>query len=409
MPAFLTDAGFYLIVFALGYVLDADGASSRDVALVFGVYSLLYAVAAPALGRASDARGRRLSVLAGSLLFACAAASLAGLIEIRAVGETVEVASGASVGVGAVAYTGIAFLALANALFWPAFQARIGDRNPEPAALARALRFFNVGWTSGKALGFLLAGALFSFAPSLCLLAGAGAGALVFLVLVIFDGRIESAGPEVPAATSSDNKPDAARETKRSFLVAALVSNLVLWGSLATLKALAPKLGESLGVGALETGSLLFLALSAQGVGFFLLGNSTRWTYRVGTLLAAVPAALAGLALVYVAGAESLGPVALGLVAAGAGAVVIGGAQAVTYTASVFYSLDFDQKRGLRTGIHEAVLALGGSLPILGGALADASGNLQAPLLFMGAICVVGALLIGWILRGEFARTGRAS
>jgi MFS family permease len=225
---------------------------------------------------------------------------------------------------------------------------------------------------------------------------------------LILDRPIQPAVLAPPAATSPETSSPV-RETKRSFLVAALISNLVLWGSLATLKALAPKLGESLGVGALATGSLLFLALSAQGAGFFLLGNSKRWTYRVGTLLAAVPAALAGLALVYVAGAQSLGPVALGLVAAGAGAVVIGGAQAVTYTASVFYSLDYDTKRGLRTGIHEAVLALGGSLPIVGGALADASGNLQAPLLFMGAICVLGALAVGWNLRREFARSGRAS
>jgi hypothetical protein len=48
-----------------------------------------------------------------------------------------------------------------------------------------------------------------------------------------------------------------------------------------------------------------------------------------------------------VTGAEALGPLGLGLFAAAAGAAVIGGAQAVTYTASVFYSLDFDDKRGL--------------------------------------------------------------
>ena len=37
--------------------------------------------------------------------------------------------------------------------------------------------------------------------------------------------------------------------------------------------------------------------------------------------------------------------------------VIVGLAQAVTYAASVFYSLDHDEKRGMRTGIHEAVLA----------------------------------------------------
>jgi hypothetical protein len=57
------------------------------------------------------------------------------------------------------------------------------------------------------------------------------------------------------------------------------------------------------------------------------------------------------------------------------GALLVGLAQGVTYACSVFYSLDYDQRRGLRTGIHERVLALGGALPLAGGALADASGG----------------------------------
>lgn len=384
-------------MFALQYALDADGASSRDVALVFGIYTLSYAVIAPLFGRFSDGRGRRWSVLAGSLLFACAAGATGALLELHPGADGLTVSTPSSfLGVRGVAYSGVALLAVANALFWPAFQARIGDRERDPAALSHAILFFNIGWTSGKALGFLVAGLLFKAAPSACVPAGAACGALAFFILLMG----ERTGAATPTAPASDPTPPAPSPSptpqgvKRRFLVAALIANLVLWGSLATLKALAPKLGESLGVGAREVGAILFVALAAQALGFWRLGAAGRYSagaYRAGALCAAIPAALAGLVAVYGAGHATSG---IGLVAALCGAVFLGLAQAVTYTSSVTYSLDYDERRGLRTGIHEAVLAVGGGLPILGGELADRTGNLQAPILLMLGIGLVGAFLV---------------
>jgi hypothetical protein len=166
----------------------------------------------------------------------------------------------------------------------------------------------------------------------------------------------------------------------------------------ATLKGLAPKLGDHLGVGAGEMGALLFLTLVAQGVGFFALGSSERWGYRRATLLAAVPAAVLGLGLWLLAG--RLDGV-LVLAVAGLGALAVGAAQAVTYAASVFYSIDYDERRGLRTGIHEAVLGIGGGLEILGGILADATGRPDAPLLLMIGLGLVASAGGVWLLRGS--------
>ncbi|MGE0708716.1 MAG: MFS transporter [Planctomycetota bacterium] len=385
LAAFLTDAAFYLGLFALTHALKADGASSRGVALVVGIYTLAYAAAAPALGRTSDRR-RDLSVLLGAGLFASvfSALSLALTLELRDGVLRVSARVGEA---RALVYLAMTVLAAANAMFWPALQARIGDRVSDPDALARAMRTFNVAWTSGKALGFLAGGLLFRLAPGVALATVAGAGWLIVLALVLDRG---AAG----AAPREDRGPAArmpvAQPRKRAFLLAALLANFTLWGATSTLAGLAPKLAEGWGISVPETGVLLFLSTAAQGVAFVWLGSGRRWAYRPGLLAAAVPCAALGL----------LGLATSGLVVALLGAVMVGVAQAVTYAASVFYSLDHDERRGLRTGIHEAVLAAGGALPILGGQIADSTGQVMAPVwLLLGIAAPLGLLLALVLLR----------
>lgn len=403
LPAFLTDASFYLALFTLSEVLHASGASSRAVAAVFGTYTVAYAAIVPWLGRATDRSSRRGSLIAGSGLFLLTSLFLAGALELTpaAAGGLADVRLRFPVpgGVSAVVYASMAAYALANALFWPALQARIGDCEPDPAALVRAIRRFNVGWTAGKALGFLVGGLLLQHLASGSL---AVVGAAAALVLVSVAVRPRPAPATTGGDTSAAAPPAAApvdrpRAEKRAFLLAGLVANFVLWGSLATVKALAPKLGEALGLDAFQTGALVFAALVAQGVGFVALDRATRWAYRPHLLVAAAPASALGLALVY--GADGFAVALLGVVLVGLG-------QAVTYTASVFYSLAYDGRRGLRTGIHEAVLGAGGALPILGGQVADLTGDLRAPLAVVGVASVVAAIGVAWLLFGGAGRRG---
>jgi len=387
VPAFLTDGGFYLILFTLTHVLNASGASSGEVALVFGIYTIAYAVMAPFIGGASDAQGRRRSVLVGSLIFAATAGGLVYTVELTPTDAGLDVGSRIPLlGARGWVYTGMALFALANAFFWPAFQARIGDREPDAEAMGRAIRSFNVGWTLGKGSGFLTAGLLFAKKPEACLPVGCVCGALVFLTLLF--------GERAPASEHSHEAPppssDHPRALKRGFLLAALAANFMVWGAISTLKGLAPKLGDALSLGPIETGALLFSALAAQALGFVVLGRAERWSYRRLNLLLVGPATLGGLLLLYVAGHL---PLAI------AGALLIGLAQSVTYATSVFYSLDYDERRGLRTGIHEAVLAFGGALPIAGGFLADATGELRASLVLMAALALLATVVVAWLLR----------
>jgi MFS family permease len=401
LPAFLLDAACYLAFFVLSHLVDEGGGDSLDVALVFGIYTALYAVLAPLLGRASDGRGRRRGLLLGAALQVAVPLLLVqALVVTPGGGPRGFSVSARWLSVPALAYLAVAVIAVANACFWPAFQARIGDRERDPAGLGRAIRVFNVGWTMGKALGFVAGGALYAWSPVGCLQAVAGAG--VVLLLAIACDPTPGGGPrrgEAPAPVVEEGPTALPRELKRAYLLSALAANLILWGAVATLAGLAPKLlGEVADLSPLQEGLVLGGALGAQGLAFFALGDSRRWAYRPGGLLAAVPVALGGLGLLWFA---------QGLGLAIAAGLLLGLAQALTYAASVFYSLDFDTHRGLRTGIHEANLALGGALPILGGWLADISGELRAPLAMMLGIGLVATLLVTTLLLRAERRRGR--
>jgi MFS family permease len=381
VAAFLTDAAFYLVVFALTHALSATGATSRAVALVLGVYTLAYAVAAPVLGRLSD-RFRFASVVAGASLFALVYLGLALSLHLEVQGSgglSVRSAFGSP---EALTYAAMSTLAIANALFWPALQARIGDRATDSTQLARSVRVFNVAWTSGKAVGFLIGGLLFVSSPQLCLWLVVGAGAVV-LIAVLSEGDARRAAQAEPERLAVD------QERKRAFLGAALIANFALWGAMNTLAGLAPKLAQGWQLSVSETGILLAMALAAQGLTFMALGSGRRWAYRSVTLLIALPAACAGLVLLALS--ASLLPALIG-------AVVVGAGQAVSYAASVFYSLDHDERRGFRTGIHEAVLAAGGAIPVVGGQIADVTGEILAPVWLILAVSVPASLAIAWLL-----------
>jgi MFS family permease len=381
LPAFLTDGGFYLALFTLSHALEVAGASNARIALCFGIYNLAYMFAAPLLGRLSD-RHRGASVLVGGLIFALVYTLLAGVMNFETGSAGVTVSLGGGGELALACYGAMAAMALANALFWPAFQARIADREPTPEALEAAIRSFNIAWTAGKSAGFLAGGLLFVRAPQACLWLVAAAGWTVVACALL------DRAPKGIGVATDPVQSDVPKRRKGAFLLAALLANFALWGAVSTLKGLAPTLAHGWALSPQQTGILLAAMLAAQGVGFMAL-QSGRWTYRPKLLAAALPVACLGLAsLVWARGLGLALPAAL----------MIGWAQAVTYAASVYYSLDFDERRGLRTGIHEAVLAGGGCLPILGGVIADQTGDELASLWLMLGIGVALALVVGGLL-----------
>jgi MFS family permease len=402
LPAFLLDGLFYLVVFTLTHHLDAAGYPTRDVAMVLGLYSFTYCVLAATLGRTSDrggANGRRRSLIGAGLLITALPLLLAAAIEVRATDGELEVLSRVPLSLRTVCYVGVAAFGLSNALFWPAFQARMGDRYADADVRGRAIRTFNLGWTSGKASGFLAGGLVYAWSPAACLPAAGLAGGLV-LILQLLDRRPgEGASSPAPSAGGSSGSSPAglSRAVKQAFLLSALAANFAVWGAMASLQGLSPQLERALGLEEWQVGLLLFSALAAQGVGFFALGRPARWAYRPHLLLAALPVSVASLLVLAATNSVPL---------AGAAVIAIGLAQAATYAASIFYSLDYDEHRGLRTGIHETVLALGAVIPAAGGWIADATGYERAYLVFVAGVDGLALLLVVVLLAR--ARSGRA-
>ena len=82
-------------------------------------------------------------------------------------------------------------------------------------------------------------------------------------------------------------------------------------------------------------------------------------------------------------------------------ALGVGATLGLGYYSSITYSLRTDTGRGRNTGLHEA--SLGGAnflLPLIGGALARASGRIQDPYVVAGILVVVGvAVQAGFLLR----------
>jgi MFS family permease len=372
LPALLVDLAIYLVIFTLQHVLDerlvAKGSrGSLELALFTGVYTTVYVIATPILGALTDRPGwRRKAIALGAFVTAIVPAAV--LFE------------GGSV---AALYAAMAAIGLGSALFWPALQARIGDRagaEKRGAALAR----FNVGWTAGKALGLLVAGELNARGHGLALEVAAAAG-LLCLLTSAFD-RGPRGGPSAAAAVSVSPR---AKEEKKRFLAAALVTNFAVWGSQATVIALVPVLGRELALGEVGQGRLLAALVTAQALTFLSLGAKSAWSYRAPLLLATAPlAAVASLALFL---APNVPCAVAGVIATG----VLAGA---AYAFSLFYSLDYDERRGFRTGVNEAVLGFGGLLPLAGSALADHLAMARLPWLSVALACALASLVAAGLL-----------
>ncbi|MEZ0228513.1 MAG: MFS transporter, partial [Planctomycetota bacterium] len=150
LPALLVDLAIYLINFTLQHVLADRLGTGTDIelplALFSAVYTTTYVAGTLGLGPFSDRPGWRRACMCAGLL-------------VTALVPIFMFVGGLELGLW-VFYASMAVLGVGSALFWPAQQARIGDRSGSeklPGALFR----FNVGWTAGKALGLGVAGVLY--------------------------------------------------------------------------------------------------------------------------------------------------------------------------------------------------------------------------------------------------------
>jgi MFS family permease len=288
----------------------------------------------------------------------------------------------------------LAVLGTSLAFFWPAIQASLADLAGRGAVTGN-LGWFNIAWSAGKSVGFLVGGAI---------LAGVGFGALfaaaalamLAVVLLLRAVRI-GGGADEHKARESIQAPRLLPRNAGRYRLAAWIANAIAFGVVSVLNLQYPDWLERMGRPETLFGAYLGLIFASQTVAFALLSRYSGWQYRAAPLLMGqVPVIAVLLALPHLR-APALILATAPLVGAGLG---------MTYFASLFYSVAEAGSRGRNAGVHEAVLGIGSLVvPILGGIAAKATGRPEAPYLFAGVAAMIALAVQGVLLRSP-AGTG---
>lgn len=343
------------------------GASSTQLALLQAAATIPYVLNSLFVGPLADRWSKSLLARVGCLVAALACAWTAHAPGL------------------AMLFVGAPLLGIGSSIFWPPVQGGIGAES-DPRRMERALGTFNVMWSLGKAIGFAVAGKMVDDLGHAWVLWISAASALAILPLYPSD---------IPASREPLPEEEAPRG-RAAFRSMAYVANFAAFGVGATLQNQFFKyLKASVTTSAvsLETYFGLFLGavFLAQTAMFFLLQRGAGWTYRRWPLYGAQLLSAGALAAI----AFLRDPLPL-LLAAPLVGVGIG----FTYASSIYYSLHGPSDHGRYAGLHEAVLGAGSFVvPLLGGALADLSGDLRSPYLLAALVSAASLAPQEWLYR----------
>lgn len=386
LAAFFCDFALSCAYTAIPFVVyDQFGGDARTSGTIGGVQSLFYALACLASAQmlAVIRNGIRIAVI-GSLGF--------GLI------TPVAVLAPSVFGFGVLVVVGWLFMAL----FWPAMQAWVGGE-PDPALRTKRIAAFNLSWTVGLGAAPLVAGPLYEVDYRLPFALASAACLVTMAIVATLPHDRAYFGTADAELRASRFRYDTASE---AHLHCAWFASLCGWAMIGVTRAVFPKRIHEL----VETGSLVWFANAgdellnvgaatafswligimyiARAVATWAMGRSIAWQHRFGVLLAVQAAATAGL---YLLGRTS----SLAVMAVCVGA--IGVSSALTFFASLSYSVANPERKHHRAAIHESMVGLGSFIgAILFGELAGRF-NTEWPFLYAPVI-MLAALVVQYLL-----------
>jgi len=272
---------------------------------------------------------------------------------------------------------------MAGGAVWPFASAWMLEFQADGIARTRLLRFYNLAWTTGTALGMYLTGLLCrgglvreTFTGAAGLLAAAFA-----LALVPRSRRPAAGEPAAPAA----NAP----RIGRSILLAAILANVTAVGTRSLILVNYPELNRALGFEADRMG--LFTAATVLAMmAAFAFGTVYEPWLGLRRVYVVMAAALVSCLLAF----AFVNHVAVLLAVAALSGLV----NAVTFQGSILAATSHfaaAPRRG--TTLHESIIGLGGLFPLAGGVLASelkAAGTapldaLRSPFLALAGITAV--------------------
>lgn len=368
-------AGIYLATaFAVAFLINMTyvaanfyaielRATARQIGLLGSMVTGIYCVMCPLFGWLVGRSDPKRKVLAAALLY------VAFIPGIPFAGSFWPVA------------TLVVLIGIPGGLFWPTIEDVICAGRTR-AQMRRNLGSFCVLWCSGMTCGTLLSGPLFEWshvAPFW--LAGLVALGLVALFAAAPSPR--TCRGEQGAAGSANGADDhAPPELARNFLYLARVANFLVYVALACVRFLFPKYGiDELTMSETGVAGLLFLTALGQTSAFVVLRHTGFWHYRYWPVTVCVMAAGVGFWVLTATTVVWVFAVCLTCIGITAG---------MTYFASIYYAMARPDTGARHAAWHESVLGLGSALgPIMGGELAQRTGDLTAPFKMSAAVCLL--------------------
>ena len=368
MAAFLADLSMYLIMTGVPYRALAFGAGALALGLIPVARGVPYSLSTIWAGQLTE-RGDRLRAARITVVTALLAA--VAFVFVKNLGGIFGL---------------LVVLGFAMAFYWPAVQAALADLGDQ--TVARSLGWFNMAWSSGKATGFLVGGALlaaFGF-PVVFLAAAVGLCGVLALIAVPLPKPRRRPAPHV-AVTSP--------ERAKAFRLAGWIANAIAYGIATVLNLHYPNWLRHIGRGEVLFGTYLGLVFGSQTLSFYVLTHVGGWRHRVAPLLwLQLPMVLVLVVLPFLRQPWAIL----------ATAPFVGLGLGIAYFASLFYSVEAPLARGRNAGAHEAVLTLGSLvLPLAAGLVASTTHRLEYAYFVSAAVGGAGLGVQGLLLRG---RTG---
>lgn len=373
LPALLMDFAFSSLLTNTSFYTSHLGLSNAFLGGLMAVTTAFFATLAIPFGRLSDRGDRRWVLYAACLLIGAVSIALP-LCRNRL--HLLLIFPGVGIGM---------------ALFWPAYEAWLAERESEGELIHRVM-LFNLFWSIGITLGPAASGYLYRDANPFTPFYLAGILSVLTCVTMFSNSAGTSGRPVESESAEPVFPPPAVRTT---YLHLARCANFASWFALGVLRRLAPKLTLEMGIAPSIYGNLMIALGGMQTLAFLVLGTgyATRWHYRLAPLLI-----VQGLAILSFIGIAQIQHTLLWTFAF----AVVGVSVAFTYFSSLYYGLDRQVDKGNKSGWHEAILGVGILLgPFLGGIAADSQFGVQSPYLLCAVAILVAIVLEIFIYRKQ--------
>lgn len=276
-----------------------------------------------------------------------------------------------------------AFLISAVGAFYPSLQAFIGDHSPY-GELRKNLASFNAGWATGGAITAVAAGFIFAVGRMLPFTIGAALLLAVMLILMSWSRTTAVHDAEMV----SDATVDGSDEPNPLLLIARIGHFLGFFG-FSTIRNIYPKLATQMHMSEGTIGLVVGIMLVGQALGMLLISAGPWWRGKLWPILFAQTAIFCVGLTIYFAESKWI---------IGGAMLILGMAQVIPYTCSLYYGMQSRTNMGRNTGIHESLVAasiISGSL--LGGVTAQYI-SLRAPYILVSgmAFMALSFSLVYW-------------